>query len=1079
MKFKKIVFIFLIGLVGVMSSCVDDYFNIDPEIGEGEADLSATVVFSPVRNALGRDTRAAGDALKHIKSLCVFLYTKQGDDIKLYKRIPQAQLEGLEIENNNNATAPDAVGENEHVAETATPQATFTIKGIPFGRYYMYAVANMGNLDSYDDADLDTPEKLKAVPLQWQEDNIPVNDQMFGYFTATDNQTSQGFDAPAVIVNRPQMPLHAWVKRAASKVTVAIDGSGLNNGVQVWIKSIQIKDIPRDCFLGQNNVASNSDLLPDGEKFVINESMSAEGPSVTKQSPYYYPYMPAGTTSLENAHTEFQNALYFYENMQGEGQSKKQIWPDQEDKTTPKFPSGNDPNDKGFKDSKRNGTYIEVIGYYKGFKKGEAGQGMVESEGPIVYRFMLGKDTDKNYDAQRNYHYKLTLMLKGNANDTDWHIVYDPEPDIIIPSPYYISYLYDQSMNLPIKIYGKRLISLRADIEDNETNKNSWHPVDVTGKNDPNGGDLKAYWDGTPNNPGPWNGFLSLRKTAAARFGVWPAVEGFNDPLNPGGKLVFGPNEAVTYTSNRTYYDNNNRGWREYTVTNTGTVNDAEGNYTITTNGAGEWLVTVPLFTRAAVMVSQTAYTGNNPYVAYRRMAKVKFTAVVEGYDGKEHTVVCHPKDPMTVDKDDDAVTIYQMRRVVNPKGIWRPGNSVKPFHVKMMVLEGENNAEFVPLMSDGPWKAVIKNGDWFDLEPTPGKSQRNPDGTISGVGDMYAENNDGRVVDFTFRPKGPTSTPRGGLIKIYYNNYTCVHIIFVRQGYDPVSFTGSNTKWHSFNLKTATEEVSDPVEEGSYFRRYNTTLPIAASNNQSSMFSTQGGTVVWQNNADYDFEIAGQSGIKKKWSEITTDKDSWPSFNIKGKSCRLATGTDLSRILDNRNVTYGYGVLYTDETTETPIVVNDVYGAREGSTANKGMRGVFVCDTVTGTQIFLPIGATGYGRFKQKANGNYNRQKDGYSGVNQYANRWEPFPEATPESPISQPGMWSPMPYGVQYRPLFWDLYRRPGALYWLDGDNALDINYYTFAFDLTTQGSVGITWGSAGDDSGTDAILLRLVED
>lgn len=54
-------------------------------------------------------------------------------------------------------------------------------------------------------------------------------------------------------------------------------------------------------------------------------------------------------------------------------------------------------------------------------------------------------------------------------------------------------------------------------------------------------------------------------------------------------------------------------------------------------------------------------------------------------------------------------MTIYQMRRVVNPKGIWRPGNSAKPFHVKMMVQEGENNPNFTHLKSDAPWLAVIK----------------------------------------------------------------------------------------------------------------------------------------------------------------------------------------------------------------------------------------------------------------------------------------------------------------------------------------------------------------------------------
>ena len=137
-------------------------------------------------------------------------------------------------------------------------------------------------------------------------------------------------------------------------------------------------------------------------------------------------------------------------------------------------------------------------------------------------------------------------------------------------------------------------------------------------------------------------------------------------------------------------------------------------------------------------------------------------------------------------------------------------------------------------------------------------------------------------------------------------------------------------------------------------------------------------------------------------------------------------------------------------------------------------MRGVFVCDSTKGTQIFLPIGATGYGRFKQKANGAYNRQANGYEGVNQYANRYQPMPTDG---------------YGVTYKPLFWDLYRRPGALYWLNNGNAVDINYYTFAFDLTTQNNVGIIWNGSGynennniwpnDPSGSDAVLLRLVED
>ena len=73
--------------------------------------------------------------------------------------------------------------------------------------------------------------------------------------------------------------------------------------------------------------------------------------------------------------------------------------------------------------------------------------------GPIKYRFMLGKDVITDYNAERNHHYKLTLKFKGYANDADWHIEYEePEPGIEVPNPYYISYLYNRTMNLPVKI---------------------------------------------------------------------------------------------------------------------------------------------------------------------------------------------------------------------------------------------------------------------------------------------------------------------------------------------------------------------------------------------------------------------------------------------------------------------------------------------------------------------------------------------------------------------------------------------------------------------------------------------------
>lgn len=996
---NKISAIFSATLLTVSAACVDERFAIDTEIGEGEALLTASVVFSPVRDALS--TRSSGTALKHIESLCVLLYDKDGN---LAMKVPQADLKNLQF-TDNDKMAPDTPADGGHQAESTTPKASFSIPGIPFGHYRIYAVANMGDLDGLD---ISTEERLKEVPLIWDEENIGANAQMFGYFTPADNMSSQGFQAPDIAVNRSSFPLHAWLKRAASKVTVNVDGTALNPGVKVWIHSVQIKDIARYCYLGKPHTVS-SHLIADGEMISYSASDGKNGPEISNDSPLLD----------ADAHSETAQALYFYENMQGTGQSKHQSW---DGGNTTQFPNGNNPEDEGFKDGKEAGTYVQVCGYYRNN----------EGEGPIIYRFMLGKDTENNYDAERNYHYKLTLRLKNNANDNDWHIVYNPEPDIVVPDPYFISYTYDQSMSVPIKFTGGRLVSLRAEIpEDDEVNKNSWHPVNNDGSELPNR--ARPYWTGTVDNPGPWNGFLSLRKTSEAVIGKDCA----------GG-------EAKSYTKNKEYWDENNRGWREYDTSPGKHVDAADGDYTVSTNGSGEWEVRVPLFTRAKQLVPTTGYTGNNPYVAYRRQAKVKFIAKIVDSEGMTHTVT----------KD---ICIQQMRRVVNPTGIWRDAERADPFHVVMMVQEGEESPVFTPLKSEGPWVAVIKNGDWFDLVATEGKSQKNPDGTVSGKS--------GSEVDFTFRPKGTTSTPRFGIIKIYYNNYTCIHLIFVRQGYDPVSFRGSNTKWHSFNLLTATEETADPVIEGSYFRQHNTDLPIAASNNTEEWFDKNGAT--------RDFIIAG-SGVSKKWADIKTDKTDWPEFTINGKKCRLPQKKDFDAITEDKNTIYGYGVLYTDASGAVAESVSDAYGARDaGNLTSKGMRGVFVCDTLSGTNLFFPIGASGYGRFKQLApDERYNRQRAGWAGVIQYANRYSAFPETDINGVLGFP---------VRFKPLMWDLWRRPGAVYWLAKDETdeygLDINYYTYDFNVGTLGNLGIGiwpgWGGGPDPSGTDAVLMRLVED
>ncbi len=1058
------------GIAACTHDLTDDGYGI---ITPGESTVTAEVEFKPMRSGLN-GTRTAGDAIRVIKDLSVLLYDSEGNLVENgYHLLSEGPDMGQYEITEENRTASDT--KYAEIAEDRTQRATFTMT-VPHGTYYIYAVANMGDMmrEKYATA-IQTVKGLKSISLEWDPANVENNDEMFGFFHDVTNGEAASDDVQPITIGGGKKRLHAWIKRAASKVTVAVDGSGLREGVSVWIKSIQVKDIAKICFLGQQHSASAVNLFRNGEMITVSKFEGAEDVNadnlVTKELNY--------PRNIADAHTETAEALFFYENMKGEGQLKTQLWPKDtpnasEDRTKPQYPDGNNPDSKGYKDSQPEGTYVEVIGYYK--REAIDGDNAGATEGPIIYRFMLGKNVTTNYDAERNYHYKLTLKLKNYANDNDWHIVYDQEPDILADEPYYISYLYNQTMNYPIKIVGGELISLEAEIPNDQITQASWGPRagEVTDDDKKvakeKGG--KVYWDEDVDHPGPWNGFLSLRKTTEAQFGVWPLFENGQN-ISP-----YGPSASVTYTYNKTYWEQNQRGQRTYEVT-TGTHEESDGDYTIEQSAPGEYSVEIPLYTRARVMVSQTAYSGNNPYAAYQRESKVVIKAKIKKPDGE-------------IKEIEKPLQIIQSRRILNPKAVWRKGTSTEPFHVQLKILPYQQAPKFENLLSDGPWRAEVTVGkDWIQLEPTAGASQANPDGTISGTGNPYDDNNQkGRTIDFTFRPKGPTTTPRGGIITIHYNNYTCVHTIFVRQGYDPVSFYDSKVMWHTFNLRTGgynntiAEEAPDPEVEGAYFRRYNRQYPIDARSNTLEWFA--------KNGTDRDFIIA-ESDISNtttmKWREIKTDASEWGTFKVKINDkeieSRLPNSNDWDEIIGTKanprpHTVYGFGVLYGDGANETLEDINLVYGATpDNHNSGRGMRGVIVCDETTGTQIFLPIAASGYGRFKQRTNiDRYNRLPAYNSGVIQYANRYTWFP-SNPDTNTS---------YAVKYHPLFYDLWMSEGTYYWFANGKALDINFYTLDIAITEENwdGAGLVWGLQSftkygepDPSGSDAVHLRLVHD
>lgn len=1024
--FVRHIILFL--MIATVTSCYDEFMK-EENIGEGKASISATLDFKPMSSALSR-TRAAGDALKDISSLHVLLYNKDKNLIKNWTI--ESYTETDENRGNNDA-------ENGSSAETSTKRATFKLpEEIGFGKYYMYAVANIPDLptnSAYSEA-IKTVDGLKGIPLTWDSENVAKNGQMIGFFTKS-SAPALSADDESLIVNEKSVKLHAWLRRAASKVTVAFDGSKLKEGVFIYLQSVQIKDIPSQCYLGKDNnvgkegytlnVPENGPDMIDGEIITYHEGDMAEDFEYGEGCADHR--VTVGTPHF-GSHDETAPALYFYENMQGAGDNMPDKRQDADNNGILDFPGLPDKPEKypyyRPKDDVPYGTYIEVHAHYISNNSERLGNGH------IIYRFMLGQDVKKDYNAKRNCHYKLTLKFKNFANEADWHIEYEePEPGVMTPEPYYISYLYNHSMMYPIKVNtgGRKIEYIKAEILEN-----NWAPYNASSD---------IYYTGAPNGvAAPWNGFLSLHKTT---------------------ETVLYPGEI---TDNETYYKKDpKRGEREYKnfilpidktseeFTTDGSHPDDKYRVEKHPTEANTYNIYIPMYTRAKQMISTTGYTGNNPYVAYQRKARVKITTKLEGLN-----------EVFT-----NEVPIYQVRRVVNPKGIYRSLKNNKSFHVVLKRLPRENDQMFKTFQSEGQWKAyVVKetNGKGITLSVTdPNTTELKDDPEYGKV--IYGKT--GSVIDFNVnfeQSSDNLSENRYAIIRVEYHNYTCQHLIFVRQGDNPDDLVAGGVKWYAMNMKTTSELASNPLDEGSLFKFGNWSHPIDALSNKNPREP-------WINVTPEDFKVYPEDGLtnaatgdKMEWTDITQSNTTDGFGNPQMENARVATGADFWE-LRNSYIEQGYGVLYGDDATETADDIVEAYGYDYvHNKSGRGMRGCFAYNRETGKNLFFPIGASGYGHRKQSYTATWG-DPETVNGVLRYsAGRTKLYPD-----PVE--------------RPLFYDLYKRPGGIYWLNAEISQDyftptdgvslgwdINYFSFDFNFISKGNLIRSGGS-------DACFVRCVVD
>lgn len=1065
-------------------SCMKDPMLDDMSRSGEDGSIAMDVGFTAFGTAL--DTRAtggtSGNAIGEVRTLQVLFYSNAGADKSegsaelkyIFMGTPTDGGEGIGKADDK---ATDGVHTGEFTftrkdaertdADSPTPGAisgnttqhmTFRLDNVERGNYRIYVVANMpASFNAATDAG--TVKDLREYKLTWNPTEIAANNAMFGFFTKNSEKQIDVIQeqAPLIGISGPQT-LHAWIKRAVSKVTVAFDGTRLDENVWIYIKSAQIRDIPNSCLLGAKNTPQDKKELISGEDndkgetpstplkssnaiVVYNSQAGAVGEAISTGNPRF-PRPNSGESPEQwkaRIHSsESENSLFFFENMQGEGKGDLRdedgTYKPQTDRDLNGIPDDANP-DREFeikKDGHSLGTYIEVKAYYVNNGNYEV------SRGDITYRFMLGKDIYTSFDAERSIHYKVTLQFNNNANDVDWHIDIQEDPDIYVPEIYYVSYNYNETTMLPVRIVGRMEGRLKAEIIEN-----SW------GGPAAEAGDLNQYlgslflengdpYELTSNTQGQitnglCNGFLQLRKLKAGEeFEIGKGVKSYADlssaPLeNP----LF--NEAYWYTNgnvvpetavnNRNAYRYDyNLGVREYSPDGKFECGDIDnqGVYTTemkagTTSENGTTSFNIPLYTRQMKIVSTSGYSGANPYYSIEgtREAKIRFTATVNG------------------EKVQKTVTILQRPRIENPTGIWRAWNNSAPFDVTLQYRQNENETDalaFLPVESYGPWEAEVSFGSDFITLETSGIGRKDGD-KIKGNTDTHIKfrvNFNGTCPDAT--------TVRCGIITITYHNNSCTHRIFVRQGYAPLALLSGGAKWHSFNLYTNGQETDSPCEEGSLFRADNLTLPISETNNRRAKFNDSNvgslqlapsGSATWR---DITY---------KDLSEFTNGEKTFSDSDrimVSGKAGytdgRIPTWEDFGPLVTGEDIQVAFGVLYADGASKENDGIGAFHYSRDGRSEN-GMRGCFVYNVKTGNNIFLPVGYSGYGR----------RQEN---GILRYANT---------AGDLSKAG----------YRPLLWKISTNEGAIYWsgkkeltddltamgLQGNSAFDINYKTFDFN------------------------------
>lgn len=373
---KYIFVLLLLPVCSVLTSCSDE--ELSGISGSGEKNGITLGFTLPDPIAIDPATRAGIQDFNQIKDLNIVIADEADQNIKKNLYLSQSVLNG------GKAIIDEGIVFQR--TQEGNPSLHFDAKHYP-GKN-IYALANWGK-----EVTVKTVRELKELKQTSSGSSdvaagVPVGSMMFG---------KAELSAPGAVDMK--VPL----LRTVAMVTVVIDGTNLHEKVKITPTRVSLCNVPKSCFVGQNNTVEDTDCSVSGE-------------SKDAGMMWLEPVTRGKTTGMHFTTTAYNDEkvepLFLFENYHGPDFGAKDTGGTNQKSKRPK----DVPDDpKKIEAATKNCSYLKVEANYSYTETGK------EISGAVAFKLFLGENITDNFDVMRNHYYKVTLKLSGMVVTEDGH----------------------------------------------------------------------------------------------------------------------------------------------------------------------------------------------------------------------------------------------------------------------------------------------------------------------------------------------------------------------------------------------------------------------------------------------------------------------------------------------------------------------------------------------------------------------------------------------------------------------------------------------------------------------------------